>query len=150
MVQHIFFPNDSKNLGYFLEYKLYKSIEDLQIFDEILSEDNLKKQWGWSAAGVDQLLVIGDYVIAIQMKWRCTRRRENNGIENFLNSLDYTLSKCGKRLLFGLWVSRLEPFDDNKKKLSSRNIYTISYFDSIDGLVFKTTKMIQDKLSDIK
>jgi hypothetical protein len=74
---------------------------------------------------------MGDYAIAIQAKWRCTRRREDIGINNFLKSLEYTISKSGKKLLFGLWVSRMEPFQDNKDKLFKQNVYTISCFESI-------------------
>lgn len=143
----IFFPKDSKNFGYFLEYKLYQELSSLGIFDDILVEELLKKQWGWMASGVDQLLIIGDYAIAIQTKWRCTRRRENLFIKNFLNSLEYTIEKSGKKLLFGLWVSRLEPFADNIEKLSSKNVHTIHCFESIDTLVKMTKEKILSEMS---
>ena len=135
-------PKDEKNLGYLLEDKLLNALTSLGLFDKILEEDHLKKLWGWSAAGVDQLLVSGDYVVAIQAKWRCTRRREDISINNFLSSLEYTIAKSGKKLLFGLWVSRLEPFDDNKQRLGERNVLTISCFESIDSLVEKTADLV--------
>lgn len=136
-----------KNLGYFLESELLQSLKSLDVFDEILVEDNLKQRWGWSASGVDHWLIKGDYVVAIQAKWRCTRRREDQGINNFLKSLEYTLAKSGKKLLFGLWVSRLEPFDDNKARLYEQGVYTISCFDSIDSLVSKAKHLVISKLS---
>jgi hypothetical protein len=139
-------PQDAKNFGYFLEHKLLESMKELDIFDEIYVEDHLKKQWGWSASGVDQMLVIGDYVIAIQAKWRGTRRRETVFVNNFLSSLEYTLAKCGKKLLFGLWVSRLEPFDDNKEKLNERKVMIVSHFDSIDRLVELTREVIKERI----
>lgn len=138
---------DPKNFGYFLEDRLFAELKDLELFDEILVEDFLLKRWGWSASGVDQLLIIGDYAIAIQTKWRKTRRREDRFINNFLTSLDFTLKKSGKKLLFGLWVSRREPFEDNLEKLTAKNVQAISCFDSIDHLV----KLTKDKiLHDIR
>lgn len=138
--------NDQKNFGYFLEYKMYESVRSLGIFDDILLEDNLKKKWGWEAAGIDHLLVTGDYVIPIQTKWRCTRRREDLFINNYLKSLEYVLGLCGKKLLFGLWVSRLEPFADNKERLMSMGVYAVSCFESIDTLVQKTVDHILKSL----
>jgi hypothetical protein len=143
----VFFPKDSKNFGYFLEYKLYNELSSLKIFDDIIVEDILIKQWGWMASGVDQLLIIGDYAIAIQTKWKCTRRREDLFIKNFLKSLDYTIEKSGKKLLFGLWVSRIEPFADNIEKLSSKNVHTIHCFDSIDTLVKLTKEKILSEVN---
>jgi hypothetical protein len=134
--------NDQKNFGYFLEYKVYEGLNSLGIFDDILLEENLKKKWGWEAAGIDHLLVLGDYVIPIQTKWRCTRRRENLCIHNYLKSLEYVLQLCGKKMLFGLWVSRLEPFQDNKDRLSSKGIHAVSCFESIDVLVQKTVDCV--------
>lgn len=131
-----------ENLGYVLELQLLESMKSLGVFDEILVEENLKQMWGWSASGVDHWLIKGDYVVAVQTKWRCTRRREDQGINNFLKSLEYTLSKSGKKLLFGLWVSRIEPFDDNKARLYEQGVYTISCFDSIDTLVNKTKDLV--------
>lgn len=130
---------DPKNFGYFLEDKLFAELKGMKLFDDILLEDFMLKRWGWSASGVDQLLIIGDYAIAIQTKWRKTRRREDHFINNFLTSLDFTIKKSGKKLLFGLWVSRREPFEDNLEKLMAKNVKAISCFDSIDDLV-KLTK----------
>lgn len=144
-------PKDKKNFGYLLEDKLLDALTSLQLFDKIMEEDHLKKIWGWAAAGIDHFLIIGDYAVAIQAKWRCTRRREDLGINNFLSSLEYTIAKSGKKLLVGLWVSRLEPFDDNKQRLGERNVLTISCFESIEDLVAKTkdavAKAVNTKLS---
>lgn len=134
--------NDQKNFGYFLEYKVYESMRSLGIFDDILVEDNLKKRWGWEAAGIDHLLFMGDYVIPIQTKWRCTRRREDLFINNYLKSLEYVMRLCGKKLLFGLWVSRLEPFADNKERLKSMGVTAVSCYESMDTLVERTVDHI--------
>ena len=133
---------DPLNYGYVLENKLLKELKDIHIFDQIIVEETLRKKWGWEAAGVDQLLYIGDYVIPIQVKWRCTRRREDLCIHNYLKSLDFVLDKSGKKLLFGLWVSRLEPFADNKEKLQKKGVYSISCFESMDVLVKDAKKLI--------
>lgn len=138
----VYMPKDANNHGYFLEYRLYEELRALDMFDAIHLEDSLRKALGWQSTGVDHLLVKGDYVIAIQTKWRCTRRREDSCINNFLTSLAYTINKSGKKLLFGLWVSRLEPFKDNQERLLQQKVYTISCFDSIDDLVKKTRDKI--------
>lgn len=138
----VILEQDPLNYGYVLESKLLNELKDLQMFDQILVEDNLRKKWGWLAAGVDQLLYIGDYVIPIQAKWKCTRRREDLFIQNYLRSLDFVLDRSGKKLLFGLWVSRLEPFADNKEKLYNKGVYSVSCFESMDVLVKETRKLI--------
>lgn len=134
--------SDPQNLGHILESKLLNELKGLHIFDQILVEGDLTKRWGWMAAGVDQLLYIGDYVIPIQAKWRCTRRREDLCIHNYLKSLDFVLDKSDKKLLFGVWVSRLEPFEDNKEKLKRKGVYSISCFESMDTLVHEARKLI--------
>lgn len=138
---------DPNNYGYELEDKLLKELKSLHIFDQILVEENLRKRWGWLAAGVDQLLYIGDYVIPIQAKWRCTRRREDLCIDNYLKSLDYVMERCDKKLLFGVWVSRLEPFQDNKEKLRRKGVYSVSCFESMDLLVKEAKTLIMYKMS---
>lgn len=127
---------DAKNYGYYLETKLYDNIKSLDLFDDIIVEDTLRKELGWDASGVDHLIIYKDFIIPIQTKWRKTRRKETLLINNFLHSLDYICTKLqDKRFLFGLWVSRREPFDDNKEYLLDRNILSVSCFNSIDELV---------------
>lgn len=140
--------NDKHNLGYLFEERVFQEFASLNYFDEIVVESQLKKEWGWDAAGIDQLLVLGDYVIAVQLKYRSTRRRETMCINNFIRSLDYTLSKCGKKLLFGLWVSRLIPFDDNIEHLKDKGVYCVSCFDSMDSLIYKAKQTIIQKLQE--
>jgi len=74
-IMPVVLEQDPLNYGYVLENKLLKELKDIHIFDQIIVEETLRKKWGWEAAGVDQLLYIGDYVIPIQVKWRCTLRR---------------------------------------------------------------------------
>lgn len=127
---------NTKNFGYYLENKLYAHIKSLDLFDDIIVEDQLRKELGWDASGVDHLIIYKDFIIPIQTKWRKTRRKETLFINNFLHSLDYICTKLqDKRFLFGLWVSRREPFEDNKEHLLGRNILPVSCFNSIDELV---------------
>lgn len=138
---------DPNNHGYEFENKLLKELKDMCMFDQILIEETLRKRWGWMAAGVDHLVYIGDYVIPIQAKWRCTRRREDLCIQNYLKSLDYVLERCGKKLLFGLWVSRLDPFQDNKEKLYNKGVHSVSCYESMDVLVEDAKNFIIQKLN---
>lgn len=141
---------DPHNFGYLLEDTLLselKVLKTVNVFDDVLHEKCLKKQWGWCAAGVDHFIVIGDYAIPIQTKWRNTRRRENVFVDKFLRSLEYVMSQSGKKMLFGLWVSKLEPFTDNIEKLANNNVICISCFDSIEGLVRKALEYILENVS---
>jgi hypothetical protein len=139
---------DKHNLGYLFEERVFREFESLNCFDDIVLESQLKKEWGWDAAGIDQLLILGDYVIAVQLKYRSTRRRETICINNFIKSLDYTLPKCGKKLLFGLWVSRLIPFDDNIEHLKHKGVYCVSCFDSMESLIYKAKQTIIQKIQE--
>lgn len=137
------------NYGYLLEDSLLNELKSIRMFDDVLHERCLKRLWGWCAAGVDHFIIIGDYAIPIQTKWRNTRRRENIFVDKFLNSLEYTISKSGKKLLFGLWVSKLEPFTDNMERLAERNVICVSCFESIESLVQKVLSTILDKIKSI-
>jgi hypothetical protein len=138
---------DPANYGYLLEDILLQELKSVRVFDDVLHEKCLKRLWGWCAAGVDHFIIIGDYAIPIQTKWRNTRRRENIFVDKFLHSLDYTISRSGKKLLFGLWVSKLEPFTDNMERLAEKNVICISCFDSIEVLVQKALSVILEKIN---
>ena len=86
----------------------------------------------------------------VQTKYRNTRRRENISISKFLNSVEYISKQIEKPVLFGVWVSRLEPFDDNKEWLSQHKIVTISQFhSSTDQLSSSAIACIHDIITEI-
>lgn len=130
------------NYGRLLEVKLHSHLAALGLFDQILHEDELRKNCGWDASSVDHVLVIGDYMIPIQEKWRNTRRRETKNMTRFIQSVYFVSEKMHKKVLFGAWVSRIEPFDDNKEMLQRHKIMSISCYTSIDELVAKVVKEI--------
>jgi hypothetical protein len=134
------------NFGKHLEDKLFEKLVALGYIETIANEEKLKRQWGWQAASVDYLLEVCGMVIPIQCKWRRSRRRENKGINNFLGSIKYLTEKQEKVVLFGLWVSRVIPFDDNREVLYGKHIFVVSDFNSIDWLVEKAITIIEDKL----
>ena len=135
-------PSQEKNFGYDLEAKLYNSLLSLGLFDDIILERDLTKKWGFAAAGIDHFLVFNNYFIAIQTKWKMSRRRENNGVNNFLKSLEYIKTKTDKKLLFGLWASRLQPFEDNIELMNSQKIHVTYCIHDIDELVRKSVDII--------
>lgn len=143
-------PKESLGEGHLLEYLLLKQLQETSLFDDVIHEEFLRKQWGWAASGVDHLVVLGDYVIPIQTKWRKSRRRENLGVDNFLKSVEFTLNKTGKQMLFGLWVSKIQPFSDNMQRLEKKNIICVSDVNSIDCLVSKACYAITEKIKHLR
>jgi hypothetical protein len=135
------------NPGKLLENKIQDGLKGLGLFDEILHEDDLRRTCGWDASSVDHLLVIGDFMIPIQDKWCNTRRRETKNIARFLQSVYYVSDKIQKKVLFGAWVSRIEPFEDNKEMLMQHKIITVSCYHSIDDLVTKVVHEIGHRLT---
>ena len=129
---------DPLNKGYVLEEEMYKSLLELG-FEEVKHERDLTRHYGWLLSSIDFLIEVDNCMIAIQTKYKKTRRRENHGIDNFLRSLDHFQKVVGNnKQLLGLWISRLEPFEDNLERLAKKNVYCISCFESIEQLVSKT------------
>lgn len=123
-----------ENRGHMLELSIYKQISKIPCVRNIFHESDLKRMYGWAAASVDFLLEFDAGIVPIQCKFRNTRRREDNSITNFVKSIKYVSDMHGRPVLFGLWISRLEPFDDNKEKLRNHKIDTVSKFGSIEEL----------------
>ena len=126
---------DPKNFGYIFENIIHDKLKNLECFDEILYEKELKKRWGWEASSVDYLLIYDNNIILIQVKWRKTRRRESVHIHNFIKSINHIMNALtNKNMVMGLWISRREPFEDNKEFLSKHNIRCIYDFHSMNKI----------------
>lgn len=133
---------DPNNLGYEAESRFLEAVSNLGVFKEIKYENDLKKEHGWPLISIDFLLVAKNGIVPVQIKYRGSRRRETHGIENFINSLVH-LSKCYKDpVLFGLWVSRLKPFDDNQEKLMQHKVVCIDCYESLDGMIQRAIESI--------
>lgn len=146
-----YFDNDPDNLGAKLEADVYTKTLGLDvygIFECVLHEKDLISLFGWESSSIDQLIIIGNYMIPIQLKWRRTRRRETQGIENFIKSIKYIKQVLDKDVLFGIWSSRMMPFDDNTQWLQEEKIVCVSYFEDIDGLVNRTIHKLAEKLNE--
>lgn len=139
--------NDPSNLGAKLEADVYNQILKMKEFDIVLLEKDLVSMFGWNSSSIDQLLIIDKYMIPIQLKWRRTRRRETQGVENFIRSIHYVKTRLDKDVLFGIWSSRMMPFKDNISLLKNEKIVAVSFFDDIDGLVMRTITVIQEQLN---
>jgi hypothetical protein len=143
-----YFDNNPDNLGAKLESDVYHRVISMDKFDIVLHEKDLVSQYGWECSSIDQLMILGDYMIPIQLKWRRTRRRETQGIEHFIKSVQYIKNIIKKEVLFGIWSSRMMPFADNKEWLLQENIVSVSFFDDINGLVERTIDVIHNKLQE--
>ena len=141
--------SDPSNLGRVLEHKITSKLHDMRLFDCVMHEDDLRRRWGWDICSIDHLLIYkGYYLIPIQEKWCNTRRRETKHMQRFLRSVSYLQSVYpDKRILFGLWVSRIDPFDDNKHMLTKANVHTVScYTSSMDELVALLAEWLEHQL----
>lgn len=141
-----YFLNDPSNSGEKLEADVYHQIRKMNIFDVVLIENDLVSMYGWDCSSIDQLLIIDGYMIPIQLKWRRTRRRETKGINNFIRSIHHVKDIIKKDVLFGIWSSRMVPFEDNAMLLENEKVVSVSFFDNIDGLVMETIKVLKKKL----
>jgi hypothetical protein len=132
-------------IGHHLESELLKKL--LLYSDVIYTEKELVKKYGYHASSIDFVLLHENKYIFIQTKWRKTRRRENHCINNFIDSITYLCGIIGyDKYSFGIWSSRLEPFDDNKVLLLANKVYSVNNFETIQGLVNKTETFIKNKL----
>ena len=136
------------NFGIFLEEKMLNAFSSMGIFSNIQHENDLRKQYGFDAASIDYVLEVPEGYIVTQIKWRGSRRRENNSIANFLKSLDYikTVLPQTKPVLFGIWACRIEPFQDNQEMLRKNNIVIVHNYTDIEGLVTDTQTSLKAHL----
>jgi hypothetical protein len=139
---------EDSRIGRVFEEKISDKLRNMLLFDQVLHEDDLRKMWGWDLCSIDHLLVYRNYLIPIQEKWCNTRRRETKHMLRFLTSIQKLRTVFpDKHLLFGIWLSRIEPFDDNKYLMKNANIHVIScYHSSMDELVEKLSSWLVQKL----
>lgn len=125
-----------------LEDILLARIQATNFFDYIYTESQLIKYHGFKASSIDFMLKKDNKIIFIQCKYRLSRRRENQGIEKFLNSVNFLKNIYGPTHLYmGLWSSRREPFEDNKTLMIGHKVYSISK-DAMLDLVQETIALI--------
>ena len=138
--------NEFDNCGRLFEKRIYEELLSLRsngYLDYVYDENDLRKKYGWESVGVDFLLVRGDSCIAIQTKYCKTRRREDDAIRKFIESLDHVLKNVKLHLICGFWISRMKPFDDNMTYMENRNIRCIYEFDSMDTLIHNSIHEIR-------
>jgi len=127
-----------------MEHLVYEHIKELNLFDEIIYERELVKRFGREAVGIDYLLIYQNKMIILQIKWRRTRRRENNAIKNFLNSINHIVNTISdKQYIMGLYISRMEPFTDNKDYLKNNKVHCIYDFNSMTTLALYTANYLK-------
>lgn len=138
---------DPGNHGRVFEQLVHKRLLDLGVFDSVYDETTLRKLFGWQSVGVDFLAVKGDRMLAIQAKYRKTRRREDHGVHSFLRSLRHIQAVIGpKRFVGGYWVSRMKPFDDNAVYLMSHRVWCVFCFESMDTLADMVVTRLQEDM----
>lgn len=137
---------DPKNFGYEAERLFYDYIKATNIFKTVKHETDLKKLHGWDVTSIDYLLESQNGLIPVQIKYRGTRRRENSGVQNFLKSIEKVSRLYEKPILFGIWISRLRPFDDNHDLLSLHNIACVDEFHNMQHLMEKSVNYILQRV----
>ena len=135
---------DPKNRGYLAEQLFFQQISGH--VQNIKQECDLKRCFGWDMTSIDFLLETDSGIIPVQIKYRGTRRRENNAIKNFLNSVNKLSVLYNKPVLFGMWLSRLKPFDDNELLLKDHNIQCVDYYHDLTALIDKGVQYILSNL----
>lgn len=136
---------DPLNRGYELESKVYQHLKNLG-FNKIFCEDEIRRRFGWQTTGIDFLIELDHGIIVIQTKWVKTRRRSTKAVNSFINSTKFINNVYGKPILYGLWLSRLQPFDDHKMIMEKESIYCISCIYSMEELIEQSCKWLKDKL----
>lgn len=135
------------DLGKLLETKLYSALQQsLHSSCIIHSEDDLRVKYGYNATGIDFLIIVNNIIIPIQTKYRRSRRRETNEVNRFIYSVKYIIERMKKDVMFGLWVSRLAPFNDNQEMMATLKIECVDYYECMDKLVDLAIHKIQNKL----
>jgi len=129
------------NLGRVLEQKFHKRLKCIKSIKNIYTEHDLCILHGWNASSIDFIVELDDKLIFIQTKWRGSRRRENHFVNNFIKSYNYLHTKYNTQV-YGMWVSRMQPFEDNEQLMKTLGINTIHYYDSMDGLIEKAVGTI--------
>lgn len=145
--------DNESNPGRIFEYLIADNIQQLaslkhDIIEDVLYEDDLRKKYGWKSVGIDFLLVLRNQsensrtLVAIQAKYRKTRRREDHAVSQFMQSLDFVANTTMIPIKCGLWVSRVKPFEDNIEKMQQKNIMCIYHFDCMTELVRRLSDML--------
>lgn len=135
---------DDNNCGRIFEKKIYHKLTQLDGIDVIYDENDLRKKYGWDSVGIDFLIIKNGKCVAIQTKYRKTRRREDDAIRKFVNSLDYILENTNLIYACGFWISRIQPFEDNEIYMDSRNIKCIHEFHCMERLIDDSIRRIKD------
>lgn len=115
---------------------------ELQLFEDILLEKDLIRLHGWECASIDHLLVLQNYIIPVQTKWVKTKRRETHAVMNFLKSVKVIQKIYQKPVLFGIWCSRMTPFEDNQELMKSMKVICVSCFHDMDNLIQQTVDVV--------
>jgi hypothetical protein len=130
------------NHGFILEKVFYEEVSKFTSL--IYTEKELKRMYGWDATSIDFLIICDNSVIAIQTKYRKSRRRENKYIANFIKSLNFikNMKLYDDKKWSGIWVSRRIPFEDNIELLKINDIICSSHYESSEGLVNITCELL--------
>lgn len=141
----------AQKLGILFEDKIHDKFKKLNIFDKIYRESDIIRKYGKNFNGVDHLLFIDDYIISLQDKWE-SKSPNIARIDQFISVTDKLENNIGRKLLCGLFVSKIKMTAIGKSKLKDANdkypnnrYFPISSID-MDNLVELIINFIKDKL----
>lgn len=122
---------DPENKGRILEESMYNAFQSLPCIQRIVHETELIKVLGYQASSIDYMLETDEGWIVLQCKWKGSKRREDKDIFNFIRSIQFIRSQCKwfkeKPMLFGIWASKMHPFQDNCDLLMQHQVIALSH-----------------------
>lgn len=87
--------------GIQLEILLDETLKKLNIFDVVMREGQLIKNYGREFYGIDHCLIVDNYIITIQDKWEITSPSIAQ-IDQFISVTEQLVKLTGKQLLCAL------------------------------------------------
>ena len=112
--------SDAQKSGFLLEKKIDAELKKLNIFDRVLSEKEIVRQFGQTFYGIDHLIIINNMLITIQDKWETTSP-DKQQISDFINVTEKMKDKMNFELLCALFVSKLKMTTNGNEKIESAN-----------------------------
>lgn len=137
--------------GIQLEISLDEAFKKLNIFDVIMREGQLIKNYGKEFYGIDHYLMVGNYIITIQDKWEITNPSIAQ-VDQFISVTEQLVKLTGKELLCALFVSKIQMTPNGLQKLTNINNdnlcdkYLSIHADTFDTLITSVMSSIKSNL----
>lgn len=108
----------------------------------IMSETEIKQNYGQHITGIDHKIESDDYIILIQDKWQQTKP-SNSQANHFINCVNFIQKQTTKKI-FGIYLSNLEPSKYAYESFKNSETTKCKYM-AING---KTQNIVRHKLME--